>query len=354
MSFPIAPPVAPMLARATATLPVGAGWWYEPKWDGFRCLVFRDRDDLLLQSRGGRPLQRYFPELIEPLRAAVPSRAVLDGELVVMTASGLDFDALSARIHPAGSRVARLAVEWPAAFVAFDLLADDRDRRPEPCAARRARLTEALAGASPPVHRTPGTADAAIGADWFRRFEGAGLDGVVAKADGDPYRDAERGWYKLRHRRHADCVVGGLRRDSSGEVVSLLLGLYDDRGRLQYVGVAAGFDRRRRTALAADLAPLAPGSAERHPWLGDGAPAIAGTGRRPGGPSRWRAGPGAAWEPLRPERVAEVAYDHLQGPRFRHPARFVRWRPDRDPETCTYAQLEVPVPTELRAVLQPG
>jgi len=354
VTFPIAGPVAPMLARATRTLPVGPGWWYEPKWDGFRCLVFRDRDDLLLQSRGGRPLQRYFPELIEPLRAATPARVVLDGELVVMTPAGLDFDALSARIHPAASRVARLAVELPAAFVAFDLLADDRDRRPESGSARRARLGEVLAAASPPVHRTPGTADAGLAADWFRRFEGAGLDGVVAKADGDPYRDGERGWWKVRHRRHADCVVAGWRRDPSGEPVSLLLGLYHD-GRLQYVGVAAGFDRPRRAALAADLAPLAARSGERHPWVGDGPSPVAGAGtaRRPGGPSRWRAGPGAPWEPLRPERVAEVAYDHLQGPRFRHTARFVRWRPDRDPLTCTYAQLEVPVPAELRAVLQP-
>jgi ATP-dependent DNA ligase len=337
-----------MLARAAVVLPVGPGWWYEPKWDGFRCLVFRDGDDLVLQSRNGRPLQRYFPELAGPLRAGLPRRVVLDGELVVMTDAGLDFDALSARIHPAASRVARLAEEQPAAFVAFDLLADGVDRRSEPTARRRGRLTRALAGAAPPVHRTPGTADASLAADWFDRFEGAGLDGVVAKGDGEPYRPGERGWVKVRHRRHADCVVGGWRADDHG-AASLLLGLHDAAGRLHHVGVASGFDRRLRARLAEELAPLALGPDADHPWLGDG-PAAPFT-RRPGGPSRWRAGPAAQWRPVRPERVVEVAYDHLQAGRFRHTARFVRWRPDRDPTECTFAQLEVPVPAELRAAL---
>lgn len=351
MSLPVEPPVAPMLARAAPEIPGDGGWQYEPKWDGFRAVVFRDGERVELGSRNERPLTRYFPELIDPLRASLPARAVVDGEIVVMTRRGLDFDLLSQRIHPAESRVRRLAVETPAAFVAFDLLAlGDDDLRPRPLAERRALLEAAVEAGGRPVRITPATSGRATAEDWFDRFEGAGLDGVVAKRVSERYREGERGWIKVKHRRTADCVVGGLRRHKDGRGVgSLLLGLHDASGVLHHVGVASSFDARTRERLLAEVEPLREGAALLHPWIRDGAPDGPG-GRVPGAPSRWTGGRDLSWEPLRPERVVEVAYDHLQGDRFRHTTRLVRWRPDRDPGSCTYAQLEVPVPAELRQV----
>jgi len=346
----VPPPVSPMLAKLARELPTGDGWCYEPKWDGFRCIVFRDGDEVELGSRNERPLTRYFPELVEPLRAALPERAVVDGEIVIMTDRGLDFDVLSNRIHPAASRITKLAAETPAAIVAFDLLATDRDRRDEPFAARRVAL-EAELTPSATVHLTPLTHDVEVAADWFDRFEGAGLDGVVAKGTGDPYREGERGWLKVKHQRSADCVVAGFRWHKDGNGVgSLLLGLYDDAGTLHHVGVASSFSASRRRELADEVEPHRPGALDGHPWA-EWAEAQAGdTQRRPGAVSRWNAGKDLAWEPLRIELVAQVRYEHLQGDRFRHTARFDRWRPDRAPRSCTYEQLDVPVPIELHAI----
>lgn len=353
MRLPVAPPVAPMLAKLARELPTGEGLLYEPKWDGFRCLVFRDGDELLLQSRNERPLDRYFPELPEPLRDRLPSRCVVDGEIVIATGHGLDFDLLSLRIHPAASRVAKLAAETPASYVAFDLLAeDDEDLRGVAFGERRRRLEAALARARPPVLLTPATTDPAVAADWFERFEGAGLDGVVVKALDGAYRPGERAMVKVKHQRSADCAVAGFRWHKDGEGVgSLLLGLYDRRGVLHHVGVAAGLPERLRRALLDDVEPYRVGLAG-HPWAGwSGAdPQAPPAGRMPGGPSRWNAAKDLSWEPLRVALVAEVAYEHLQGDRFRHTARFLRWRPDRDPASCTYDQLEAPVPVELHEV----
>ena len=343
------PPVSPMLAKAADALPDGDGWWFEPKWDGFRCVVFRDGDEIELGSRNERPLTRYFPELLDPLRRALPARCVVDGEIVIVGAGGLDFDALLQRIHPAESRVRTLAASTPASVVAFDLLAlGDDDWRGRPYAERRAALVEILAAAAPPVHLTPATTDRDRAADWFARFEGAGLDGVIAKPGGDPYVEGKRTQVKVKHQRTADVVVGGYRTHKQGGVGSLLLGLNDDRGVLQHVGVASGFRAADRPRLAELLEPMREGAEIGHPWVGGDA--TVGGDRRPGAPSRWNASKDLSWVPLRPELVAEVAYDHLQGDRFRHATRLVRWRPDREPDSCRYDQLDVPVPYELHEV----
>jgi ATP-dependent DNA ligase len=357
MRLPFAPPLAPMLSVAAETLPDGDGWQFEPKWDGFRTLVFRDGDEILLQSRDEKPMNRYFPELIAPLRATLPGRSVVDGEIVIVGAHGLDFEALLLRIHPAASRVKLLAAETPASFVAWDLLAlEDEDLRDTPLAERRARLEQALAGAPPPLHLSPATRDRALAEDWFRRFEGAGLDGVMAKRLDAPYRAGERTMVKVKHARTADCVVAGFRWHKQGVgtmVGSLLLGLYDDEGTLHHVGVTAAFTRAAREELVRELAPLREGALDGHPWR-DSAAAQAEaseTGQRlPGASSRWNRGKDLSWEPLRPERVCEVAYDHMQGTRFRHAAQFVRWRPDKPPRECRYDQLEVTPAYELERV----
>ncbi len=339
-----------MLAKLARALPDGDGWSYEPKWDGFRCVVFRDGDDVELGSRNERPLNRYFPEILDPLRAALPPRAVVDGELVIATPSGLDFDLLSLRIHPAASRVEKLAAETPASFVAFDALAEaDRDLRPQPFRERRERL-EGLVTPGASVHLTPATTDRDTAARWFDEFEGAGLDGVVAKGLDDPYREGERTMVKVKHQRTADCVVAGFRHHKDGRGVgSLLLGLFDGHGQLHHVGVASSFAAPLRQQLVEELAPYRADALRDHPWREWGGTDDTST-RMPGAPSRWNATKDLSWEPLRVELVAEVAYEHLQGDRFRHTARFVRWRPDRDPRSCTYEQLEQPVPVALREV----
>jgi ATP-dependent DNA ligase len=339
-----------MLAKAAWALPEGDGWSYEPKWDGFRCVVFRDGDDLELASRNERPLNRYFPEILDPLRAALPPRAVVDGELVIATPDGLDFDLLSLRIHPAASRVEKLAAETPASFVAFDALAErDQDLRPQPFRERRERL-ERMVTTSGAVHVTPATTDRDTAARWFDEFEGAGLDGVVAKGLDQPYREGERTMVKVKHQRTADCVVAGFRPHKDGRGVgSLLLGLYDHTQRLHHVGVAASFAAPLRRRLVEELAPYRADALRDHPWREWGGTDETST-RMPGAPSRWNAAKDLSWEPLRPELVAEVAYEHLQGDRFRHTARFVRWRPDRNPRSCTYEQLEHPLPVALREV----
>jgi ATP-dependent DNA ligase len=340
-----------MLAKLTRELPTGEGWAYEPKWDGFRCIVFRDGDDVELGSRNERPLTRYFPEILGPLRESLPAQAVVDGELVIATEDGLDFDMLSQRIHPAESRVNKLASEAPSSFVAFDLLAvGDDDLRSHPFSERRARLEEILKSAAPSVHLTPLTTDPAVAGQWFERFEGAGLDGVVAKRLDDPYQEDKRTMAKVKHLRTADCVVAGFRTHKDGVGVgSLLLGLYDESGDLHHVGVASSFAAPVRTQLKEEVAPLETDALVSHPWR-DWADAQENTGRMPGAGNRWNANKDMSWKPLRPERVAEVAYEHLQGDRFRHTARFQRWRPDREPASCTYAQLESPVPIELKEV----
>jgi ATP-dependent DNA ligase len=352
MDLPFQPPLAPMLAKAVDGLPEGDGWLFEPKWDGFRAIVFRDGPRLHLQSRDLKPLNRYFPELEAPLLARLPERCVVDGEIVIAGPGGLDFGALLLRIHPAASRVALLARETPAELVAFDLLElGDRDLRGAPFAERRALLEQALAAATPPLHLTPATRDLAVARDWFARFEGAGLDGVIAKRDGGAYEPGKRAMVKVKHARTADCVVGGFRWHANGpgeEVGSLLLGLYDGAGVLQHAGVASGFSAALRRTLAAELEPLRDGALEGHPWREWREEAV--TSRMPGATSRWNRGKTLEWEPLRPERVVEVAYDHLQGDRFRHATHLVRWRPDKRPEDCRYDQLESTPPYELAAI----
>jgi ATP-dependent DNA ligase len=358
MDLPVMPPVAPMLAKLVRELPPAGDVLFEPKWDGFRCVVFRHGDEIELGSRNERPLTRYFPELLDPLREQLPDRCVIDGEVVIATERGLDFDALLQRIHPAESRVRLLARQTPASLVAFDLLAlGDADLRPVAQGERRSRLEEVLAGARSPVHLTPATTDRDMAAEWFAAFEGAGLDGVVAKPLHLPYREGERCMFKVKHERTADCVVGGFRWHKSGGVVgSLLLGLYDAAGDLHHVGVAAAFPMAQRRALVATLAPYRERALEGHPWAawaGAAAQAEGGT-RMPGGQSRWSAGRDMAWEPLRPELVVEVRYDHLQGDRFRHATQFVRFRDDRSPGSCTYAQLEEVAPAELARIFGAG
>jgi ATP-dependent DNA ligase len=353
MDLPVMPPVKPMLAKLARALPPADGVSYEPKWDGFRTIVFRDGDEIELGSRNERPLTRYFPEILDPLRANLPGRCVIDGELVVAGEHGLDFDAMLQRIHPAESRVRMLAEKTPASFVAFDLLAiGDEDLRSQPFRERRARLADALSGAQPPVHLTPATGDPAIAMDWFDRFEGAGLDGVIVKNLDQPYREDERVMLKVKHERTVDCVVAGFRWHKSGGIIgSLLLGLYNAAGDLQHVGVTAAFTAARRLELVDELAPYREHSLEGHPWAGWAeAVADAGGKRMPGAGSRWNAGKDLSWEAVRPELVCEVAFEHMQGDRFRHAARFIAWRPDRDPRSCTYDQLEVVVPEELARV----
>jgi ATP-dependent DNA ligase len=357
MELPFEPPLSPMLSKSASDLPIGEGWQFEPKWDGFRTVVFRDGPSILLQSRDSKPMNRYFPELVESLPRALPSRCVLDGEIVIVGDSGLDFEALLLRIHPAASRAKLLAAQSPASFVAWDLLAlGDEDLRDQPLAARRVKLEHTLRAAAPPLHLSPATRDRSVALDWFRRFEGAGLDGVMAKRLEESYRPGERTMIKVKHARTADCVVAGFRwhKGGAGERVgSLLLGLYDDEGTLHHVGVVAAFTTAVRKQLAIDLAPLRKNALRNHPWRDWAeaqAEASAKQQRLPGASSRWNRGKDLSWEPLRPELVCEVAYDHMQGDRFRHAAQFVRWRPDKKPEDCRYDQLEVTPAYELDRV----
>jgi len=349
----------PMLAKRVADIPTDEGWLFEPKWDGFRTLVFRDGDRLMLQSRDKKPLERYFPELRDPCLASLPERCVLDGEIVVAGERGLDFETLQLRVHPAASRIARLAAETPASLVFWDLLAvGDEDLRARPFAERRARLEQLLTAAGPPLHVTPATADRAVALDWFGRFEGAGLDGVMAKRADGPYEENKRSMLKVKHERDCDCVVAGFRWHKDGEgtaIGSLLLGLYDAEGTLHHVGVCASFTAAKRKELVAFLEPLRANAREGHPWQSWASEGEAGADadasqRVPGGKSRWSQGKDLSWVPLRPELVLEVAYDHMQGTRFRHTAQFRRFRTDKAPSECTYAQLEVVAPEELAAL----
>jgi ATP-dependent DNA ligase len=347
------PPVAPMLARFVPEIPLGE-LSYEPKWDGFRSIVFRDGDEVEIGSRNERPMTRYFPELVEAFRANLPKRGVIDGEIVVPGPDGrrLEFETLQQRIHPADSRVRMLAEHTPAHFVAFDLLAlDDDDLRRRPFAERRTALERALAKARSPVHVTPATTDPAVAEEWFRRFEGAGLDGVIAKPLDGTYQPDKRVMFKIKHERTADCVVAGYRLHKSGPdaVGSLLLGLYEGSGELANVGVIGAFPMQRRRELLGELRPLET-TFEGHPW--DWSKLVPEGTRTPRSSefSRWSRGKDLTFVPLRPERVVEVRYDHLEGRRFRHTAQFVRWRPDRDPRSCTFEQLDEPVSYDLAEV----
>ena len=359
MDLPVNPPVLPMLAKRVGELPAAGNWIFEPKWDGFRTLVFRDRDETLIQSRDEKSLNRYFPELLEPLHSQLPARCLLDGEIVVAKNNALDFDALQLRIHPAASRVKLLSQEIPASIVFFDLLSDgDRDLRGIAFEDRRRMLESLLSSAAPPLHLTPATRELQIAKDWFRRFEGAGLDGVIAKPVSGTYEPNKRVMLKVKHERDCDCVVAGFRWHKKGErsaVGSLLLGLFDDSGALQHVGVCASFTDKKRRELAEFLAPYRKNALAKHPWKhwaehtsGDAEQ------RMPGGQSRWSGGKDLSWEPLRPELVVEVAYDHMQGDRFRHTAQFRRWRTDKKPRDCTYEQLEVVAPEELAKIFPRG
>ena len=359
VALPFQPPIEPMLAKAVDGLPTDDGWLFEPKWDGFRALVFRDGDAVYTQSRDLKPLDRYFPELAVPLKAALPDRCVLDGEIVIAREGTLDFEALLLRIHPAASRVNMLAAESPASYVAWDLLAlGDEDLLAVPQGERRERLERELRAAAAPIHLTPATHDRDTAADWFDRFEGAGLDGVVAKRLEAPYQPGKRAMLKIKHQRTADCVVAGFRWHKNGpgtHIGSLLLGLYDDAGKLNHVGITSSFSWDRREALAKELEPLRENAVDGHPWQewaewagwGD---AEASGQRLPGATSRWNRGKDLSWQPLRIERVAEVAYDHLQGSRFRHATTFKRWRPDKPPEACRYDQLEETAPYLLASI----
>jgi ATP-dependent DNA ligase len=355
MDLPLNPPVKPMLAKAATKVPVGDGLFYEPKWDGFRCIVFRDGDEVELGSRNERPLTRYFPEVVEAVKAHLPERCVVDGEIIVPAGDRLHFEALLQRIHPAESRVRLLAEQTPASFVAFDLLAlGDESLLETPFAERRARLEHALAGIRPPIYVTGVTRDPETAQRWFDTFEGAGLDGVVAKSAELPYGPDQRLMTKVKHVRTADCVVAGFRWHKSGPIVgSLLLGLYDD-GVLQHIGVAASFPMKRRAELVEELAPYRAEALDGHPWQ-DWANAQVqadGENRMPGAVSRWNAKKDLSWVPLRPELVVEIKYDQLEGRRLRHTGQFLRWRPDRDPLSCTYDQLDVPVRYDLAEVLE--
>ena len=355
--FPIAPPVEPMLAKLADELPPQGEYLYEPKWDGFRAIVFRGTSELFIQSRDLRPFDRYFPELHDALLARLPKGCVIDGEIVIATKRGLDFDALQMRLHPAESRVMKLAKETPSSFVAFDLLAVDGEnlmaaRQSE----RRNRLEKLLARIHQPVYLTPMSRDRVIARDWLGRFEGAGLDGVIAKPAGATYQPGKRAMIKVKHARTADCVVAGFRWHKSGKdaVGSLLLGLYDNDGVLHHVGVTSSFTMAMRKQLAKELEPLRTNAFEGHPWREWAEAAEGGTQRMPGGQSRWSAGKDLSWEPLRIERVCEVKYDHLQGDRFRHAATFLRWRPDKPPSECRYDQLETTRAYELEKVFSSG
>jgi ATP-dependent DNA ligase len=352
--FPVAPPIEPMLAKIAEQIPSGDGFLYEPKWDGFRAIVFRGGADAFIQSRDLRPLDRYFPELHDAFVSSFPDGCIVDGEIVIATPRGLDFDALQLRLHPAASRIAKLAKATPASFVAFDLIAaDGRDIRSEPLRSRRERLEHLAGPLGPPIHLTPITEDAHLAADWLARFEGAGLDGVMAKPADGRYEPGKRVMFKIKHARSADCVVAGFRWHKNGRgtlVGSLLLGLYDDTGALHHVGVTSSFTMAKRRDLVRELAPLREGAMEGHPWREWAEADENGTTRMPGGQSRWSAGKDLSWEPLRIERVCEVKYDHLQGRRFRHAAVFLRWRLDKQPADCRYDQLEVTSPYELEKV----
>ena len=359
-AFAIAPPIEPMLAKLATELPVSDGgdaFLYEPKWDGFRAIVFRGAKDVFIQSRDLRPLDRYFPELHAAFLVSLPEGSVVDGEIVIATPRGLDFDALQMRLHPAASRVARLAQETPAAFVAFDAIAvNGQDLRDVAQSERRVRLERLLANTKPPIYLTPMTRDRVRASEWLSQFEGAGLDGVMAKPADATYQPGKRAMIKVKHARTADCVVAGFRwhKAGKGELVgSLLLGLYDDQRRLHHVGVTSSFTMAMRKQLVRELKPLRKNALEQHPWRA-WAQADAQSGRMPGGQSRWSAGKDLSWEPLRIERVCEVKYDHLQGDRFRHAATFLRWRPDKRPSACRYDQLEVTRPYQLDKVFSSG
>jgi ATP-dependent DNA ligase len=356
-TFPIAPPIEPMLATLAESLPSNGGFLFEPKWDGFRAIVYRGISELYIQSRDSKPLDRYFPELHDALLTQLPKGSVVDGEIVIVTPHGLDFDLLQLRLHPAASRVAKLAKETPASFVAFDVLAaDGRNLMAMPQRQRRGMLEELMQGVGPPLYLTPMTQDRRIAERWLEEFEGAGLDGVVAKLPDSPYLPAKRVMIKIKHVRTADCVVAGFRFHKSGKdaVGSLLLGLYDDAGVLQHVGVTSSFTMATRKALVRELAPLRKDALEGHPWRGWAEMDAATLSRMPGAQSRWSAGKDLSWEPLRVERVCEVKYDHLQGDRFRHAAVFLRWRPDKRPSDCRYDQLDVTPPYELAKVFSSG
>lgn len=352
MDLPVNPTILPMLAKRVSELPAAGDWIFEPKWDGFRALIFRDGKEVMIQSRDEKPLNRYFPELIEPLLKQLPARCVLDGEIVVAQDGALDFDSLQLRIHPAASRVKMLSEQIPSSIVFFDLLAEGRnDLRGRPFQERRRRLESVLSSVKPPLHLTPATSDFSIASDWFRRFEGAGLDGVVAKPVAGTYESNKRVMLKVKHERDCDCVVAGFRWHKKGErtrIGSLLLGLFDDAGTLHHVGVCASFTDQKRVELVEFLKPYRKNALASHPWkdwaeLGD-------PHRMPGAQSRWSHGKDMSWEPLRPELVVEVAYDHMQGSRFRHTAQFRRWRKDKKPADCTFAQLEVVPPHELELI----
>jgi ATP-dependent DNA ligase len=354
VKLPVQPPVLPMLAKRVSALPPEGDYIYEPKWDGFRTLVFRDGKDVLLQSRDGKTMGRYFPDLLAPLSDQLPERCVLDGEVVIETDGALDFDALQQRIHPAASRVRLLAEKTPASIVFFDLLVEgEQILMPLPFAERRLRLEALLQGAEPPLHITPATRERAVAADWFSRFEGAGLDGVMAKAPNGPYEPNKRSMLKVKHERECDCVVAGFRWHKKGDrdaIGSLLLGLYDDEGKLHHVGVCASFTDAKRKELVQVLQPYREGALAEHPWRewAEGSVTADGTDQRlPGGQSRWSQGKDLSWEALRVELVVEVAYDHMQGERFRHTAQFRRFRADKPPRDCTYEQLEVVPAAEL-------
>jgi ATP-dependent DNA ligase len=357
VQLPVNPPVLPMLSKRIDTLPEGEGWIFEPKWDGFRALIFRDQDELTIQSREGKPLNRFFPELIAPLRAQLPEHCALDGEIVIARNGALDFDALQLRLHPAASRVKLLSEQTPASVVLFDVLCEDgKDLRGEPFRKRRETLTSMLQSAVPPLHVTPATEDRSVAADWFHRFEGAGLDGVMAKPMAGLYESDKRVMFKVKHERDCDCVVAGFRWYKKGEktvVGSLLLGLFDEDGALQHVGVCASFTQEMRRDLVDFLAPYRENALADHPWrdwAGAGEPGQ----RMPGGMSRWSQGKDLSWEPVRAELVVEVTYEHMQGARFRHMSHFRRWRTDKKPSECTYAQLEVVPPHELASIFVTG
>ena len=357
MRLPVNPPIGPMLSKRIGTLPEGEGWIFEPKWDGFRALIFRDHDELTIQSRDEKPLNRFFPELIAPLHAQLPERCALDGEIVIARNGALDFDALQLRLHPAASRVKLLSKQTPASIVLFDVLCEDNaDLRSEPFHKRREILTSMLRSAAPPLHVTPATEDRNVAADWFRRFEGAGLDGVMAKPVAGLYESDKRVMFKVKHERDCDCVVAGFRWYKKGEktaVGSLLLGLFDDDGALQHVGVCASFTQEMRRDLVNYLAPYRENALADHPWRNWAGSGEAGQ-RMPGGMSRWSQGKDLSWEPVRAELVVEVTYEHMQGARFRHMSHFRRWRTDKKPSDCTYAQLEVVPPHELASIFVSG
>ena len=353
MDIAVNPPVLPMLAKRVGDLPIEGDWIFEPKWDGFRALVFRDGKEILIQSRDSKPLNRYFPELVEVLLDQLPTRCVVDGEVVIAREGGLDFDALQLRLHPAESRVKLLAQQIPASIVLFDLLCTGtEDLRRTAFEQRRQKLEALFSAAAPPIHVTPATRDLALATDWFRRFEGAGLDGVIAKPASGTYEPNKRVMLKIKHERDCDCVVAGFRWHKKGEqqrVGSLLLGLYDDTGALQHVGVCASFTDQKRQELVDFLAPYRENALADHPWK-HWAEASGAAHRIPGGQSRWSQGKDLSWEPLRPELVVEVAYDHMQGDRFRNTAQFRRWRTDKQLSDCTYDQLEVVPPQELAEI----